>query len=532
MRRPARYALLVFGLLAAGCGNDVVPPPPPCTVDCGGSGGGGPFVATEVFLRPLSIQRPIAGSLPTPEIAQYNLSAFYRGGAEAAQFHWTVPPEIGTVEPKAPTLTRQSATVMLKLPEAGNVPLGTFDITAAGSSGTESGTVHGRFAVVELSWMKHVRNGWIEPEPEDPVQSPTFMLTTTGADSLLMVEAPSANATRIRRIPAFSPLAATIEPVPAGVVLFPDDPTPNNFGTARQFAPDVSPAALGRREVLFATTMDSQYDERCPNGTPCDFDNAISPVPTNLWVVRQPDGINEFRPRPLTFDSSFVEFTQIRWYAVDYSQPRWDPAATAADADARISFISKLNTGAPNLWTAVLRDRNGDARSDTLLNYVRLTASGNIGGYDWHPDGTRLCVATGGVLSWINAANGMVTPIALPDSDLTRPANPAVFWRPGEHTLVAFEAQSENLANLYLWDEQENVLVRLLPFSVPVTHRMFPRWHRTKKWLVYVSDYTVMPWGSTTPGAGAVPDLLNPLIPTFDGMARTRFPSPWVLRLE
>ena len=525
MRRPARYALLVFGLLAAGCGNDVVPPPPPCTVDCGGSGGGGPFVATEVFLRPLSIQRPIAGSLPTPEIAQYNLSAFYRGGAETARFDWTVPPAIGTVVAKAPTLTVRDATVMLKLPDAGRVPLGFFEVTAAGSSGTETGTVRGRFAVVELSWMKHQRIGWNPPEPEDPVQSPTFMLTTSGADSLLMVEAPTTNSTRIWRIPAFTSLAAATEPVAGGVVLFPDEPTPNNYGTAAQRTPDVAPAGLGRREVLFATAMDSQYDERCPTGSPCD-----NPVPSSLWVVAQPSGINEFRPRPLTFDSTFVEFGQVRWHAFDYLRPRWDPAATGADA--RIAFVSNLGTGAPNLWTAVLRDRDGDARSDTLLNYVRLTASGNIGGFDWHPDGTRLCAATGGVLSWINAANGTVTPIALPDTGVTRPASPAVFWRPGEHTLVAFEAQSENLANLYLWDEDDNVLVRLLPFSVPVTHRMFPRWHRTRTWLVYVSDYTVMPWGSSTPGAGSVPDLLNPANPNFDGMPRTRFPSPWVLRLE
>jgi hypothetical protein len=42
-----------------------------------------------------------------------------------------------------------------------------------------------------------------------------------------------------------------------------------------------------------------------------------------------------------------------------------------------------------------------------------------------------------------------------------------------------------------------------------------------------------MPWAVTTPGASpGTPDVLNPLNPEFDGMPRTRFPSPWVLKLE
>lgn len=526
MRRLGLYATLALGLLAAGCGDEPVGPPP-CTVNCGGGGGGGggPFVPTEVVLRPLSIQRPPAGAPPAPELAQYNLSAFYRGGQETARFDWTVPPALGTVLPKAPGLTVRDATVILKVPDAGNLPLGVFAVSAAGTSGTETGTAHGRFAVVELAWMKHVRGGWIAPEPEDPLQWPSFLLTTTGEDSLVMVEAPSASATRLRRIPAYFPLSATNEPIPSGVVVFPDGPTPNNFEGAAQQAPDVAPAGLQRREILFASTMDSQYDQRCPNGAPCD--NA---APSNLWVVTQPSGITELRPRPLTFDSTFVRFGQTRWRAYTFDQPRWDPTATGADA--RIAFLSDLATGGRNLWTAVLRDRNGDARSDTLVDYVRLTTGGNAGSYDWHPDGTRLCVAAAGRLQWVDAASGAATPIALPDSGVISASHPAVFWRPGEHTLIAFQAQQENLGNLYLLDVEDNALVRLLPFSVPITHTMFPRWHRTKKWLVYVGDYTVMPWGNTTPGSGRVPDVLNALRPIFDGMPRTRFPSPWVLRLE
>ena len=75
------------------------------------------------------------------------------------------------------------------------------------------------------------------------------------------------------------------------------------------------------------------------------------------------------------------------------------------------------------------------------------------------------------------------------------------------------------------------MLSYLLPYPVPVTHNLFPRWHPTRKRLVYVSDYTVMPWANSSPGT-TLADRLNPNSPEFYLMPRTYYPTPWVLSLE
>jgi hypothetical protein len=150
-----------------------------------------------------------------------------------------------------------------------------------------------------------------------------------------------------------------------------------------------------------------------------------------------------------------------------------------------------------------LLDTNSDGASDTLTNYRQLTPAGGVVAYGWHPDGTRLCYVQGNQLRWVDAASGNSTTIVLPDSTVSVIAAPSVYWQPGEHTLVAFQAQpeGENLRNIYVWDEQDNTLTRLLPFAMPVTHNLFPRWHPYRKSIVYVSDYTVAPWANTPNGS-------------------------------
>jgi hypothetical protein len=138
-------------------------------------------------------------------------------------------------------------------------------------------------------------------------------------------------------------------------------------------------------------------------------------------------------------------------------------------------FLSELGGAGLDLWTAELVDRPPfDARSDTLESYHRLTMTGGYSAFDWHPDGTKLCALGPNGLSWVDAMSGAVTPINIPDSSLTRIATPTVYWRSGQHTLVAFQAQAENLSNLYLLDIEDHTLTRLLPFSMPVTAALYP----------------------------------------------------------
>jgi hypothetical protein len=527
---------LVLALAALqGCGEDPVAP----GTDNGGGGSEGsqdlgPFVPTEIFLRPLSVQLPpTGGPLPTPSLVEHALTTFYRGGKELAQFDWTVPATIGTVEPKTPNLGRRDATVQLKIVAGGQPPLGFFDVSSQGTSGTESASISRRFAVIMNVWMKHKREYFQGDEPPDLVQWPVVRpdgILGTGTD-IIFVSAPAGNLTRVVAIPANTPLNAAEGPVEQ-VFQLPIPPVPDNsnYSEAPKTEPDLAPPGLGRPEMLFSSQMDPQYHLRCP-GERCS-----EPVPRRLWVVRLPDNvIITYQPRPLTADTTYFHQGRDRWIAFDYEMPRWNP--TAVGAKAQIAYISDevADPGGPrprNLWVANLVDQDGDGSSDELQDERALTTVGGIVGFGWHPDGTKLCTTNGSRLFWVDAASGNQTPILLPDSSLTRLASPSVFSRPGEHDLVAFQAQSENLANIYVFDVTDAKLTKLLPFAMPVTQNLFPRWDPTSKTILYVSDYTVQAWANSTAGVNGVADRINPLLATFQSTPRTLYPSVWTVRLE
>ena len=533
-RRRATLAMAVAGALAllglvAGCGEDTVAPPPD---DGGGPGPStGPFTMLQVYLRPLAVTRPpLAGGRPTPSLAEYALSAFYTGGTELATFTWTVPATIGTVQPKTVYLNRADATVVIR--GDGQPPLGFFDITAAGQSGSESGSLTQRFAVVENRWMKHRRNVYGGTPPEDLAQYPTF-LTAPGraatADTILYVY-DNEQLRKIYAFPAFANLNGT-EPITNTILTPPTYPNaPPQSQSAPQTQPDAAPAGLGRREILFSSRIDPQYLYRCPRD-PCE-----NTPPLRLWVVRMPAGFNQFEPRVLTSDTTYVTSTeQVRWIAYNYQMPKWDPKATGTAA--RIAFLSDQTDdpsvhGPLNLWYGDLVDLNGDSRSDSLMNLRQLTFGAAISTFDWHPDGTRLCISDNAGLAWVDAVSGARTRIVLPDESLTRPGLPAVFWRPGEPTLVAFQAQAENLRNLYVLDEQDGTLTQVLPAPIPVNHSLFPRWHPTRKALVYVSDFTVRAWANSSGSGSSAPDRVDPTLDPYYSVSRTLYPSPWVLSFE
>jgi hypothetical protein len=512
--------------VALGCGDN--------PTGNGGGGGGppppGPFGTTEIYLRPLSVALPPQGNgRPTPSLAVYNLTCFFEGGATAPTFDWTVPAAIGTVVPKTPQLGIHDATVHVQVRPDGQPPLGLFEISAAGHSGSENSNISARFAVVRNTWMKHQRRGWVEPEPPNPVSWPLFRPED---GTIIYTVHQNSQDIRLKRIPAFSPLGGA-EAAVDDVVLLPTLPEGNNFGVAEQSASDLSP--FTPREILLSTRMDMQYPQRCPTGPA----GCTSPAPLNLWVGAAPEGIRIETPRQLTFDSTFVDISRIRWYAFDYDLPRWSP--TAIDGEALIAFISTNNPNRDrDIWTAVLRDTTPpgamppDPTSDAVFDYRALTSGGGIVAFAWHPDGSRLCVARASGLQWVDIVTGAPTPIQMPPNSLERFLSPSVYVGPGQPTpLIAFQAEVENQANIYLLDEAAQTLTKLLPFPVPVTHDLFPRWHPTRKAIVYSGDYTVETWAQTTPpGNRPIPDQLNPNGPEFEGMRRTRYPSPWVVELE
>lgn len=521
-------AAVLAGVVAVGCGDDPVAPgpPPDQNQDLG------PLRLVDVFLRPYSVQRPSASDgSPTPSLVEHYLSGFYSGGSRLATFDWELPAEIGTIEPKTPNLTRNDATVVVRLRSDGNPPLGFFYVRARARSGADSSSMRARFAVIENTWVKQQRAGFSGDEPEDLISWPTWLTHTGGpaaADSIFYVQSSSASTVRVRRIAAAASLAGA-EQVSDETILSPLQPEQNNYDNAPKTMPDLAPPALGRRELLFSSRMDPQWPERCGATANCTKTPGL-----RLWVVTTPAGIASFFPRVLTQDSTYMVFGRTEWYAFDFEQAKWDPRAT--NPAARIAFISNLGgSGRKELWLADLLDRNGDNRSDSLVNYRSIVPGLGVSSFDWHPDGTRLCTAGLGGLKWVDVSSGAVTQILLPDSVnnvLTKMAFPTVFWRPGEHTLIAFQAERENLRNLYVLDVEEKVVTALLPYAEPVTHNLFPTWHPTRKELAYVSDYTVMPWANTTPGNNQVPDRLNPNNPELYGMPRTYYPSVWVLRLE
>lgn len=510
-------SFFVLGCLACGetpVDNGNGPPPPPPR----------PFDVFDIFLRPLAIERPTPGAaVPSPLLAFHNLTAFYRGGTGGATFDWSVPGALGTIEPKTPGLTRTDAAVILRLRDDQPLALGFYDFRVTGHSGTEADSARIRFAVIQNTWMKH-RRTVSDIEPDDLVLSPAILTSPGRAvtqDTILYVAAPSPTTTTLRAIPAYRDLNA-IEVAPTDVIRPPTSTELNNYDTAPKFSPSPAPIGLGRREILFSSPMDVRFRERCPRPT------CSATIPSNLWVVRTPANQVTYEPKPVTHDSVTGTFGNDPVFAAyNYTNPRWDPRAT--NPNARISYISD-RLGARDLWLADLVDLNADMRSDSLMNPRRVT-HGGIASYDWHPDGSRICVARSRTLSWLDPNTGSETPIALGDSLLTRLTGVSVFWRSGEHTLIAFQAASENLVNLYIFDEQDRTLTRVLPFSFGVNHNLFPRWHPYRKQIYYVSDYTVEAWANST-GLDSAPDRLDPNSPVLFGQRRSYFPSVWAVRLE
>lgn len=536
---------LALAAALAGCGEDNLGPgdrqvPPDL----------GPFAALDIVLRPLSIQRPtIVSGYPTPAMAVYNLTAFYQGGRQTPSFTWIVPESLGQVEPKGPNLTVRDAAVLLRIRPDGRLPLGLFDFEARGTSGNEPSNVRRRLAVVENVWQKHRRATYGTQEPADLILYPVFLAregAPATADTIIYVEAASTSGITLRRIPAFRNLAVSPEVDPADAVIPPQVPLENNYLQRPRTMPDVAPDGSGRREILFASLMNSQYPmwpDEC-GLTPCRNDVGTIPcpdaAPSNLWVVAKPMGLNAFQPRQLTFDSTrcLQNETRVRWIGYNFDSPRWDPSARGDTAN--IAFLSDLpivpgGARRRNVWLARLVNRNEDATSDsdTLVGYRPLTTfitGGGASNFAWHPDGTRILFLDAGGFSWVDVNSGAVQALGRPDSSLVDIQSPSVFAR-GSETLIAFQGRTENLVNIYVWDEQTEMLTRLLPFSTAVTHNLFPRWHPTRKQIVYVSDYTVEAWANTA-GSYPPPDRLNPRTPEEYGQRRTAFPSVWVVKLE
>jgi len=519
-----RSRAIAFGLVLgwiSGCGES--------PTNNGGGGGGpeplGPFDMFEISLQPNAIERPSPGArTPNPLVAQHALSVFSRGGTVVGLFDWTVPAGIGTVVPKTAQLSVRDNTVALRLRQDGVLALGFFEVSVRGESGSERDSMRARLAVVQNTWMKQKRQV-SAMFTADLARSPVVYSppgTPPEQDLVYFTEAPSATTTTLRSIRAYADLNAA-EQNPEDVILLPSLPPQNNFTEAAKADPDLAPPGLGRSELLFGSTMDIDYALRCPMGTCGQGVRA----PSNLWVVQR--GAIPFEPRVLTFDSTRVGPGGSRvFYAINYTSPRWDPSATSASA--RIAFLSD-RSGTRELWLADLLDRDGNQTSDTLVAHRRLTSTG-VARFDWHPDGTRLCVVSGSGFGWVNASSGAFTAIGLPDSDLVRFDGVSVYAPPGEHTLVAFQAARENLSNLYVYDEVDGDLTRVLPIPFGIDQPLMPRWHPRRKEIYYVSDYTVEAWANSSGGTGSPPDQLNPLTPVVNGQRRTRFPSVWSVRLQ
>jgi len=252
-------------------------------------------------------------------------------------------------------------------------------------------------------------------------------------------------------------------------------------------------------------------------------------IPFSLWVVKRPQFLNTFRAHVLTYDVRFDSLGGTYFRAWTYAQPRWDPSVQANAEYARIAFISDRGKER-NIWLGDLWDMNHDGQTDSLVNLRELTHVGDVTSFDWHPSGQSLYFISEGR----NGVNGIqhvsVDGSLLPalsfsqhDSLITNFASVSVFAR--ESTLLTFEASSENRVNLYVYDEAQDSLVRLNPFGFPVKQHLFPRWHPTRKEIVYVSDYSVARWVD-----GHDPQPVGN--PSFLGQLRTQYPSVWTVRLE
>lgn len=510
-------------LLGLGCGSEEVVAP-----DDGGNGPSGdrPLEVFSVALRPAAILRPSnAGPVPTPQLLDYYATAFYQGGAPVAQFNWLFDPALGEIGPKHRDLSIHDPTVVLHA----NVqaPLGFYDLVAAGSApGGEVDTAFARVAVVENTWMKHARPFPPGDAPAIFESSPLLVPGTGGIEEIYYIESPTGGTVNLRLIDADPPLNAA-EQTPRPVFIPPPNLVSNQVNVAAEATPDLSPPSWGREELLFSSQMDPQYRQRCPNVASCG-----EVVPFRLWVVRRPSIVPN-SPRSLTSDSTFIApGDRVTWYRFNYLQPRWNPLASGNRA--QVAFISNLGgDGRTDLWLAEIVDKNADARSDTLENFVRLTTAGGVTSLSWHPDGQHIYYTASARLFRLNVnAPGAAERIdlyGLTSSTDTLAvegiANVDVFKGSASPLLIAFQANltEETTRDLYVYNETDHVLSRVLPFPFMTSHSPFPRWHPTQRRIAYVCDYTVQAWTTDR--------LAEPVAERF-GMLRTQFPSVWVVSLE
>ena len=91
--------------------------------------------------------------------------------------------------------------------------------------------------------------------------------------------------------------------------------------------------------------------------------------------------------------------------------------------------------------------------------------------------------------------------------------------------LLTFQAASENRIYLLVYDVASDDLIRITPYEFAVGRNLYPRWHPTRREIVFVCDYTVARWLPQ----GDVYPIGNP---EFGGLNRTLYPSVWTVRLE
>ncbi|HZL84856.1 MAG TPA: hypothetical protein VFD07_05695 [Candidatus Krumholzibacteria bacterium] len=528
-----KLTVLVFaGLFGiAGCGSD--PAAPPGNGGNGGGGGGGPIDVFDIFLRPYVIERgsSLADGLPSPQQAQYALTAFYNGGEVGATFSWGLDPRLGVILPKTIELATNSVTISLLNP--GDTPIGFYDISVDASSGGLQSSMTKRFAVVELNWMKHERATITNPAepPVDLELDPVFVPRPTG-EMIYFSGAPSRNSVSLWAIVPDRSFASPPEPAETALFRIPFcDLEPCAIGqvnseqarTADEREPDPSPATLGRDELLFASQMDPQYYDRLTTQVDDVF-------PFNLWVVKQQTGVPAVA-KALTFD---VKSTgAVERYAVhQHRQPRWDPSSVAGPGQAaRIAFISNrgpdpMVSYPARLWLADLLDSNSDGVSDTLVNMNAITEEA-VSSFDWTPDGQFIYFLRGGSTVYrLNVANPTQVEeidVGVYDPELGNLGFISVFR--GDANLLAFQGTSENRVYLYVLDRSANSLVRITPYEFATGRNLFPRWHPTRREVVFVCDYTVARWLN----GGDVYPLGNP---GFAGQIRTLYPSVWTVRLQ
>jgi hypothetical protein len=95
----------------------------------------------------------------------------------------------------------------------------------------------------------------------------------------------------------------------------------------------------------------------------------------------------------------------------------------------------------------------------------------------------------------------------------------------GDPNLLSFQAASEGRGFLYVYDLGRETLTRITPYEFTMGKNLFPRWHPTRREIVFICDYTVARWLPS----GDPPPITNPVV---GGMRRTQYPSVWTIRFE